>query len=443
MGHLHSPTAVFTKLLTLFPSHWRRPGCLLGPGQLFISLMSMTVLGTTGYERTMREMRERLGRVLGWCESPSVAAFCQARSKLTKPVCLDAVRQVRDLCTTARVHPSLGYAGYRLLALDGTKLPLPAYTKIRAHFGCPKQAPQGPQASLTLLWDVGATQPVEWRLDGYRVCERLHAYDLVHGLSQGDLLLADGNFSSRRLLQSLQHRRADWLMHVRCAGSGTLREVVEFVASGADDAEIDLIERDHHGRARPERGHLRARLVRLTLPEGGIRVFITSLLDRQRHPRETLITLYAQRWRIETAFRELKLWHGFQNFHARTPLGIFQEVAAVMIFQLLSSELEAQARLALGTTIPDAEPPEAQPQIRAPLVRFNRRQVADGAIDLLLAAADGEARLTHVFEYTLFDLWRYRQTPKPGRSFQRRRKSPFLGFKDRGPTGRGRKATYK
>ena len=161
MALLSDPTAAFVKLLTLFPQRWRRRRRMLGPSQVLISLVSMTVLGTKGYERTLREMKERLGHLFGWEEAPSVSAFCQARFKLSRPLCLDAVRSVRELCATARTHPSAAYGGYRLLALDGTKLALPAYRSVREFFGCPKQAPEGPQASLTLLWDVGANQPAE------------------------------------------------------------------------------------------------------------------------------------------------------------------------------------------------------------------------------------------------------------------------------------------
>jgi hypothetical protein len=433
-SHACTTADLFTLLADLFPRFWQRRRGTLGPLAVFISLIRMSVLGTKGYERTLREMKGDLSQILGWRGEPTGSALTQARAKLTEEHCVHAVASVRALCRTAREHRHVDYDGRWLVSFDGSKLSLPAYRSIVKGFGCPKQAPEGPQASLTVLWDVGANQPVDWRLGPYRECERLHAIEMVANLEHGALVLADCNFASRRMMIALAQRGADWLMHVRASGSGTLHEVAQFIASGADDREVVLAQRDHHGRSRPEQGSVTVRLLRLTLPDGTARVFITSLLDTVRHPRQRLVDLYAQRWRVETAFREMKLWYGLQQFHARTARGIYQEVSAVMMFQLLVSELEARTRVAYGVGVtPDGDQPVAE--VRTAPIRFNRRLVAWEAIDLLKTPPE---RVSEQFEDAMRFLWRRRQTPKPGRSFPRERKSAQQGFRDRGPTGRGR-----
>ena len=243
-------SAVFGLLPTLLPLHWRRQRGSLGPSQVMLSLMVMSVMGCKGYARTLREMKTYLSEALRWeraCRAPTGQALSQARRKLTPARCREVVAQVHGMCTTARSAAALGYGGMRVLALDGTKLALPAYRALREHYGCPTQSPMGPQASFTLLWDVGANQPVDWQVGPYRVCERVHAQDLIAALAAGDLVLADRNFACRRVMFALHQRRADWLMRVRCSGSGTLVEVEAFVASGRIEQALDLVLRDHRG----------------------------------------------------------------------------------------------------------------------------------------------------------------------------------------------------
>ena len=435
MSLLCDPTELFRRLPSLLPAHWQRRRGSLGPAQVLLSLMSMSVLGCKGYERTLQEMKRRMGEVLGWSTVPTGQALSQARRKLNPERCREVVSQVRALCTTARSEAALGYGGFRLMALDGTKVMLPAYQALRTHFGCPVQSPRGPQASFTVIWDVGANQPVDWRVGPYRECERIHAQAMIATLGAGDLLLGDRNFSSRRILFALHERHADWLMCVRSAGPGTFAEVSAFVAAGLTDQQVLLVHRDHHGAARGDAPQIPVRLLRKELPDGSIAVFITSLVDSHRHPAAALIELYAARWRVETAFHELKIWHGLERFHARYPDGIRQEIAALMLFQLLSSELEAQARVQLRTTIPPPELGDQPPQIRTLTVRFNRRIVADCAIDLLYAATNGDEALRAEFSDSLFRIWRYRQTVKPARSFERIRKAAARGWKNRNAHG--------
>lgn len=431
MSHSLSPLAVFDEFPHLLPDVWERRRGTLGPRQVLMTVMAMSVIGEKGYARTLKSMKEFFHE--RWRHEhlrPTPQAYSQARRKLSSQTCRQVAQELRELCTAARAEATLGYRKMRVMALDGTKLPLPAYAALRTHFGCPVQAPDGPQASFTLLWDVGAQQPVDWQLGPYRVCERIHALTLAQSVGRGDLLLADRNFSSRRILQALREHGADWLMRVRSTGTGTLREVDAFVASGDPDRVVEIPDRDHHGNPVPGTEPLRVRLLRRPAADGSAAVFITSLLDHRRHPAAELLQLYDARWRIETAFREMKLWHGLERFHARYPDGIAQEVAAVLIFQLLVSELDARARIHHRQALAAAAPGSAEP----PEIRFNRALLADHAVYILIAGAKGPAEVREEFEDAMVSLWRSRQKVRPRRSFPRVCKSPRRGWK--GPSQR-------
>jgi hypothetical protein len=227
-------------------------------------------------------------------------------------------------------------------------------------------------------------------------------------------------------------------MRVRTGVTGTFAEAAAFLASGASDSVVDLCERDRRGRPDPTQPVLRIRLLRAVRPDGSVAVYLTSLTDAQQHPAQALIDLYAQRWRIETAFREMKIWHGLERFHARHVDGIAQEIAAVMLFQLLASELEAQVRQQHADAQPPVSPPDSPPPtLQLPTIRFNRRIVADCAIKLLFTAASGR-NIAKAFASALYRIWRYRQKVRPRRSYARQRKSPPRGWKTRGTRGKGR-----
>lgn len=446
----HDPVQVFHRVFKLQARYWRRRRVgSLGPSQVLIGVMSMKVLGTQSYERTLEGMKRELGSVLGWRTSddvPTASAFCQARRKLSATACAELSAQIYDLCTVSRTHAAIGYAGMRVLAEDGTKLALPAYAGIRARFGCPSQGEGrellGPQASFTVLWDVGANQPVTWRLGPYKESEQAHAADMVGSLRSGDLLLCDRNFLSREYLTQVVVQQANVLMRVRTSGIGILKEIKDFITAGISDQTIELATSDEHGCPLADQPTIRVRLLRAPLPNGDFAVFLTTLLDQQRHIAETLISVYFQRWRIETAFREMKIWHGLETFHSRSADGIAQEIAAVMVFLLLASELEAQVRCASNE--PEKTPAQPSPEqklpasnLQTPTIRFNRRIVADCAVNLLYAAMAGKD-IRAEFKGAMFRIWRYRQKVRPRRSFPRQRKSAPRGWKQRGTKGKGR-----
>ena len=56
--------------------------------------------------------------------------------------------------------------------------------------------------------------------------------------------------------------------------------------------------------------HINVRFIKARLPIRGWHKdvwFVTSLLDAQHYPASEIVALYAQRWRIETLFHEVKV----------------------------------------------------------------------------------------------------------------------------------------
>lgn len=80
---------------------------------------------------------------------------------------------------------------------------------------------------------------------------------------------------------------------------------------------------------------LHFRIVRFPISEDTYETILTNL-DKEAYPIEKLKQLYALRWGIETAFRDLKYTLGMLNFHSKKVMCIQQEIYAQLIMYIFS-----------------------------------------------------------------------------------------------------------
>lgn len=418
-------TSVYREFYALFPHHWQRRRGSLGPCQTWLALMIMSAGGTKGYGRALQEMKGTVGRFFAWDGNrPSPAALSQARKKLTKAMCDEAVRVVAQSCVTARTYPRVRFGRWNLVACDGTNLNLPVTAALTDHFGVPRCSHGDcwvPQAALTMLFDVGAHQPLAFSLERCRYPERRALMDLLPHLRPQDLLIADRGYPSRALFATLCARRQAFLFRASAVHSNSIAECRAFLASGQPETMVELALLTNAQReAADGKTSLRLRLIRFRDDS----VLVTSL-TAQDAGAEDLRQLYLDRWRIETAFGEMKGFRGLEDFHARTPLGIYQEVTAVFLFVLLESELEARAHEHHDREM--AQDAELSPGglRQATNIRFNRLLLGDWVLTLMINATKDKRTFSNTLREALDDLWRARTRHRPGRTFPRQTKSPY------------------
>lgn len=444
----------FTLLESCLADRFVRRSPKLSPARLMGVLCLMTGFGRKGYRRVVAELRSGLGVAFGWpalALIPSPQAIGQARQSLSREMCDQAFAAVLSGCRSAGVSPVARYGGLRLLAIDGTRLGLPPSPELIAHFGVPKNGTgdcAAPMAGLLQVWDVGCNRPVAFTLTGCDFDERATALGLFAGLGPGDLLIGDRGFQSYDLFRALGRRRCRFLL--RCSVRANA-EIIAFLASGLDDTVVRLVKRGAHGQRIEATPAIPVRLIRVTLPNGVTEVLATNLWQQRGHQRMTLIELYTQRWRIETAFREMKVFHALERFSATYPDGIYQEITAIQIFLLLTGELEAMARADYQRRASKADPPPSTADDQAvtttdhptpadkpnkPIdhgIRFNRLLIADNVIHLLRArATGGQPAVDALLPEILLYLWKNRAKVRPGRVYPRQRKRPVPGYKRSG-----------
>ncbi len=394
----------------------------------------MTGFGRKGYRRVVAELQTGLHHAFGWSGLsliPSPQAIGQARRSLSRSVCDLAFGAIADHCPALAAKPVVRYGRYRLLAIDGTRLSLPPSPALSAAFGHPSNQrgrAAAPMAGLVQIWDVGRNCPVAFSLTTCDFSEREEGLELFHRLGRDDVLIGDRGYPGHAFVLAICRRRSRFLLRM----PARMAVVTDFLASGAMDAVVLWRATSPHG-APMAAPTIPVRLIRTTLPNGTVEVLATNLWQQRGHDRDSLIALYTQRWRIETAFREMKVFHALEQFSATYPDGIYQEIVAIQIFLLLTSELEAVARQATASRARRTGHAPPKPNTDAACkdattlvmeeVRFNRLIIADNVVHLLRHAAQGgrEAIVQHMPSIIEF-LWKNRSYVRPNRTFPRVRK---------------------
>jgi len=264
--------------------------------------------------------------------SPTAGAICQARRRI-------GVAPVRWLFDLLR-GPAAGIAttgtrwhGLLICAIDGTTMSAPdspanlaEYRKHRCNHG----GSGYPLLRLTALVACGTRTIIDAVFGPTSSGELTHAHQLTRSLHTGMILLLDRNFAARDLITTLAATGAEIL--VRCKTS----RIMPVLARYPDGSYLS-----HLGATRVRVIDAEIAITTSTGRRTSTYRLVTTLLDHHRHPAGELVTLYHQRWEIETAYLEIKSTIlGGRVLRARTPAGVTQEIYALLTcYQLLRTAM--------------------------------------------------------------------------------------------------------
>lgn len=249
--------------------------------------------------------------------------------------------------------PGIGTAGVwwrglLVCAIDGTMAAVPDSPANLTRFAkhrCNNGGAGYPALRLLVLVSCGTRTLLDAVFGPTSDGETAYAPRLLRSLREGMIVLLDRNFTAQALVTAITQTGAQALGRVktnrrfpvlRRLSDGSYISMSGTVPVRVIDCEITITT----ARGRSTAGYR----------------LITTLTDHHAHPAAGLITLYHQRWEIETAYLEIKstiLDGGV--LRARTPAGIDQEVYALLVtYQVL--------RLAMADatgTRPDTDPDRA------------------------------------------------------------------------------------
>ncbi|WP_433725082.1 IS4 family transposase [Nocardia sp. CA-129566] len=308
------------------------------PSRVVVYLLLAAVLfAELGYEQVWARMTAGLAGVP--VADPVSSALSQARRRIG----IAPLRALFDLIK----GPAAGAARWRGLlvcAIDGTSMftpDSPANVAAYGHAGGGNGPSGYPMLRLLAVVACGTRTVIDAVFGTPSVGEITYAPPLLGCLGNDMLLLADRNFAAADLIGAVAGTGADLLfrcrnnrklpMTGRCGDNSWLTRIgtttVRVIAA-------TILVHQSGGPARTERYLL-----------------ITTLTDHKRYPAPELVSLYHQRWEIETSYLELKSTIlGGRVLRARTPDGIAQEIYALLItYQALRIAI-TDATVTTGTT---------------------------------------------------------------------------------------------
>lgn len=231
------------------------------------------------------------------------------------------------------VQQAARFAGRRVVAIDGTQIPIADTEANRLAFPKGSSGPNGPAGypmiRLVTLVACGTRSVIEAVFGSDRVGELTYADRLIPSLKSGMLLLGDRNFATYKLFTQIARHGADFLIRGKTGNGAMKLPAIRYLPDGSFLAIA---------------AGVRVRVIDAVITittDAGIRLseyrLITTLIDPAEAPAERLVQLYHQRWEIETTYCELKSTIlGGRVLRARYPSGVEQEVWALLtVYQAL------------------------------------------------------------------------------------------------------------
>lgn len=255
------------------------------------------------------------------------------------------------------------FRGFRLLAIDGTRLTLPDEKALRDYYGTANNAngQHTAQARLVLLQSPLTRLPIAYQLQPVHVGEITMARQLSGYLRANDLVLLDAGYCSYGLLWDIQHRQAFFcIRQQRRMNLHTLERL-----DGRRDRLVRWTPKDtrhawaHEGLPKS----IDLRLIEYRVPGYRTIKLLTNVLSpgKLSYADFTRLTtmpgvgdklrpgLYHLRWQIETSYAEIKVDMGMDGgLRSKKPAGIAYEVAGHVVLYLLVRWLIMEAAVAHG-----------------------------------------------------------------------------------------------
>ena len=294
-------------------------------------LLAGCLFPEVGYPGVWRKLTAALQGCLPTV-TPTPAGLAAARQRVAVAPLRWLFDLLRGPAATAR-QQAIRWRGLLVCAIDGTTLTVSDNPRMLARFTKQRGNHGGtgyPQVRLVALLACGTRTVIDAVFGPTTTGETTYTPRLLPSLRAGMILLADRNFGAAGLLAEIAATGAEVLVRLK------------------NGRKMPILARYRDGSYLSTLGGLRVRVIECEITintttgqQTGLYRLATTLLDHHDHPAGELITLYHQRWEIETTYLELKSTIlGGRVLRARTPTGVTQEIYALLVvYQLLRTAM--------------------------------------------------------------------------------------------------------
>ena len=271
----------------------------------------------------------------------SKSAFGQCRNKI-KPAVFVHLNQtlVREFYTDNDDSVKL-WKGFRLLAIDGSRLTLPNTEELKNYYGETKnQTNTGVvQARVSVLYDVLNKYVLDGILSPLSEGEADSAINHLEHTKPKDLIIYDRGYPSFKLIFEHYFKSVDFVIRAK---KDFNNEVIDFYASDLKSKIVKIYPGKNTKISDKPYDHKTfktVRLIRVPLLNSEDEILITSLLDTKKYPSTIFKTLYFKRWDIETFYDEFKTKLKVENFSGYSKHSILQDFYAALFVSNIQTML--------------------------------------------------------------------------------------------------------
>ncbi|MBQ5562664.1 MAG: IS4 family transposase, partial [Clostridia bacterium] len=301
----------------------------VGFGNTILIILNKTGKGLNAAIRTFRETIQKEN------ENYSKQAFSKGRMRIK----WEALREIfHD--TVKEFYAEFDwkkYKGYRILAVDGTKINLPYHAESKEEFGIQPGTGETIQALASCLYDTLNGIIVDACIEPVNSNERELAEEHLKRLSEiksdRELITFDRGYPSAELLTFLENTPFKYLIR---ADQTFVRGIMKKVNS--DDCIVC------HTFVKSKIS-VRLRVLQIHLKDSEnndiIEILLTNIFEDDFIPEE-FKELYHLRWGIETKYDDIKNKLEIESFSGTSPLAVRQDFFATMFLNNLASMMIAE-----------------------------------------------------------------------------------------------------
>ena len=243
--------------------------------------------------------------------------------------------------------------GFRLLAIDGSRLQLPLSLELIEDFGFAENqgAVPVPMAQASYCYDLLNNMIINSEIDRYETSEyNLALKHLQKCQYEKDLLIYDRYYDGMWFMFYHILNKKDFIIRM---AKNSITEVQNFFSSNEESKIIEVTKLHQDSKEQLKKLGLefnpfKIRLVKVILDNGEIEVLATSLLDKKKYPNKEFKWLYGKRWGIETEFDHLKNHLMIEDFTGLSSLSVLQDFFVSMFManmqQIFISEAQDELK---------------------------------------------------------------------------------------------------
>lgn len=266
----------------------------------------------------------------------SKQAISKARKGIRKEFFLTLFRHATQQFYTKKKRKNTWH-GYRLFAIDGTRIQVPCNAETIKYFGYAKNKKARivtAMASASLFYDIQEDIIVDAILEPFESSERKAAkkhLDFLEeqGMQEQAVILCDRGYPSYEFYRRITEANYFFVMRIQ-------ENIVSLTKQNAKDVIVEYA--PAHLKQEEK---VKVRVIQIPLENGVTEYLVTNLLE-ETMPFEKWKELYFLRWGIESKYQELKSRLELESFTGACPIAVEQEFFLTMLFSNLAAMLKQE-----------------------------------------------------------------------------------------------------